>query len=259
MRKRAEVVIVGSGGFGASTAYHLARRGVRDVILLDRYDLGSQTSPRAAGLTSKVAALRAHGEARQRGRGDAGRVRERDGTLDPVPSRRRHARPADRGGGSAHAPRRGAGAVLRGEGRVPVGRRGRAAGAALPRGRGPRHPVLAGGRLLPPAARRPGVRGRRGGDGRDPGAGDGGDGVRPRGRADPRCPDLGRRDREPRGRRRRRRLVGAPGGRGGHPRPDGADPPPAVHHRADRGDRAASPDRPHPRAERVHAARSRAG
>ena len=56
MRKRAEVVIVGSGGFGASTAYHLARRGARDVILLDRYELGSQTSPRAAGLTSKVAA-----------------------------------------------------------------------------------------------------------------------------------------------------------------------------------------------------------
>jgi 4-methylaminobutanoate oxidase (formaldehyde-forming) len=56
MRNRAEVVIIGSGGFGASTAYHLARRGVRDVILLDRYDLGSQTSPRAAGLTSKIVA-----------------------------------------------------------------------------------------------------------------------------------------------------------------------------------------------------------
>ena len=55
MRNRAEVVIVGSGGFGASTAYHLAKRGMRDVILLDRYDLGSQTSPLAAGLTSKVA------------------------------------------------------------------------------------------------------------------------------------------------------------------------------------------------------------
>jgi glycine/D-amino acid oxidase-like deaminating enzyme len=56
MLNRAEVVIIGSGGFGASTAYHLVRRGVRDVILLDRYDLGSQTSPRAAGLTSKIVA-----------------------------------------------------------------------------------------------------------------------------------------------------------------------------------------------------------
>jgi glycine/D-amino acid oxidase-like deaminating enzyme len=54
MRNRAEVVIIGSGGFGASTAYHLARRGIRDVILLDRFDLGAQTSPRAAGLTSKI-------------------------------------------------------------------------------------------------------------------------------------------------------------------------------------------------------------
>lgn len=55
MVEEARVVIIGSGGFGASTAYHLARRGVPDVVLLDRYELGSQTSPRAAGLTSKVA------------------------------------------------------------------------------------------------------------------------------------------------------------------------------------------------------------
>ncbi len=55
MRGEAQVVVIGSGGFGASTAYHLARRGVRDVVLLDRHELGSQTSPRAAGLTSKVA------------------------------------------------------------------------------------------------------------------------------------------------------------------------------------------------------------
>jgi glycine/D-amino acid oxidase-like deaminating enzyme len=56
MRDHARVVIIGSGGFGASTAYHLARRGQTDVVLLDRHELGSQTSPRAAGLTSKVVA-----------------------------------------------------------------------------------------------------------------------------------------------------------------------------------------------------------
>ena len=49
----AAVVVIGSGAFGASTAYHLARRGV-DVVLLDQHALGSQTSPRAAGLTSKA-------------------------------------------------------------------------------------------------------------------------------------------------------------------------------------------------------------
>lgn len=55
MVEEARVVVIGSGGFGASTAYHLARRGARGVVLLDRHALGSQTSPRAAGLTSKVA------------------------------------------------------------------------------------------------------------------------------------------------------------------------------------------------------------
>ena len=51
----ADVVVIGSGAFGASTAYHLARRGAR-VALLDQHALASQTSPRAAGLTSKAAA-----------------------------------------------------------------------------------------------------------------------------------------------------------------------------------------------------------
>jgi len=51
----ADVVVVGSGAFGASVAYHLARRGVR-VVVLERSGLASQTSPRAAGLLSQVRA-----------------------------------------------------------------------------------------------------------------------------------------------------------------------------------------------------------
>src|SRR5262245_4216794 len=51
--KPAGVVVIGSGAFGAATAYHLARRGA-DVVLLDQHAPGSQTSPRAAGLTSKA-------------------------------------------------------------------------------------------------------------------------------------------------------------------------------------------------------------
>ena len=53
MTDHAAAVVIGAGAFGASTAYHLARRGV-DVVLLDQHALGSQTSPRAAGLTSQA-------------------------------------------------------------------------------------------------------------------------------------------------------------------------------------------------------------
>src|SRR5215211_5715315 len=56
MTDEAGYVVVGAGALGASTAYHLARRGAAGVVLLDRHAVGSQTSPRAAGLCRKVAA-----------------------------------------------------------------------------------------------------------------------------------------------------------------------------------------------------------
>src|SRR5215467_10190515 len=52
MSNRADVVVIGSGGLGASTAFHLVRRGIKRVALVDKYDIGSQTSPRAAGMVS---------------------------------------------------------------------------------------------------------------------------------------------------------------------------------------------------------------
>jgi glycine/D-amino acid oxidase-like deaminating enzyme len=48
----ADVVVIGSGGTGAATAYALTKRGVLSVTLLDKHDIGSQTSPRAAGMVS---------------------------------------------------------------------------------------------------------------------------------------------------------------------------------------------------------------
>jgi glycine cleavage system T protein len=46
----AQVVVIGGGSVGCSTAYHLAKSGVKDVILLERKYLTSGTSWAAAGL-----------------------------------------------------------------------------------------------------------------------------------------------------------------------------------------------------------------
>lgn len=50
MRASAEVVIVGGGIQGASTAYHLARRGLTDVVLLEKETLASGCSGRTGGV-----------------------------------------------------------------------------------------------------------------------------------------------------------------------------------------------------------------
>jgi len=47
--ERAEVVIVGGGVTGASIAYHLAKKGMRDVVVLERDRLGSGSTSRNAG------------------------------------------------------------------------------------------------------------------------------------------------------------------------------------------------------------------
>ena len=54
MIQDADVVVIGAGALGASTAFHLARKGNLRVALVERHAVASQTSPRAAGLTSKA-------------------------------------------------------------------------------------------------------------------------------------------------------------------------------------------------------------
>jgi glycine/D-amino acid oxidase-like deaminating enzyme len=49
MNQTAEAIVIGSGAFGASVAWHLLAAGLREVVLLDRHAIGSQTSARAAG------------------------------------------------------------------------------------------------------------------------------------------------------------------------------------------------------------------
>jgi glycine/D-amino acid oxidase-like deaminating enzyme len=53
VQRQADAVVIGSGALGTASAFWLAKRGL-DVVLVDRFELVSQTSPRAAGLSQKV-------------------------------------------------------------------------------------------------------------------------------------------------------------------------------------------------------------
>src|SRR6266404_254253 len=52
MISKADVIVIGSGGLGAATAYYLSKRKALSIALIDKHDIGSQTSPRAAGMVS---------------------------------------------------------------------------------------------------------------------------------------------------------------------------------------------------------------
>ncbi|MDQ2653113.1 MAG: FAD-binding oxidoreductase [Chloroflexota bacterium] len=53
---RADVVIIGSGAFGLAAAYQLSRIHSGSIVVLDRFNVASQTSPRAAGLYKLIQA-----------------------------------------------------------------------------------------------------------------------------------------------------------------------------------------------------------
>ena len=50
----ASVVIIGGGIVGCSTAYHLGKKGVKDVVLLERKKLTSGTTWHAGGCGSSL-------------------------------------------------------------------------------------------------------------------------------------------------------------------------------------------------------------
>jgi glycine/D-amino acid oxidase-like deaminating enzyme len=47
MIRKADVIIIGSGGLGAATTYYLSKYKGLSVALIDKHEIGSQTSPRA--------------------------------------------------------------------------------------------------------------------------------------------------------------------------------------------------------------------
>ena len=51
---QAQIVIIGGGIVGCSTAYHLTKQGYKDVLLLERKELGSGTTFAAAGLLAQL-------------------------------------------------------------------------------------------------------------------------------------------------------------------------------------------------------------
>lgn len=50
MDNKAEVVVIGGGIVGTSVAFHLARRGVRDIVLLERRELTAGSTGRSSGI-----------------------------------------------------------------------------------------------------------------------------------------------------------------------------------------------------------------
>jgi glycine/D-amino acid oxidase-like deaminating enzyme len=59
-RTTVDAAVIGAGALGASTAYHLAARGLA-VRILEQFEPASQTSPRAAGLSTTVSRDPIHG------------------------------------------------------------------------------------------------------------------------------------------------------------------------------------------------------
>ena len=52
--RHASIVVVGGGIIGCSTAYHLAKEGYTDIVLLERQLLSSGTTWHAAGLITTL-------------------------------------------------------------------------------------------------------------------------------------------------------------------------------------------------------------
>ncbi|RTZ91154.1 MAG: hypothetical protein DSY93_03720, partial [SAR324 cluster bacterium] len=52
--KQAQIIIIGGGIIGCSVAYHLAKEGAKDVLLLERGQLTCGSTFHAAGLVGQL-------------------------------------------------------------------------------------------------------------------------------------------------------------------------------------------------------------
>ncbi len=55
MKDQAQIVIIGGGIVGAQVAYHLAKMGRKDIVLLEKGEIASGKSSHAAGLVTQFA------------------------------------------------------------------------------------------------------------------------------------------------------------------------------------------------------------
>ncbi len=59
MKDQAEIVIIGGGIYGANIAYHLAKYGRKDIVILEKGEIASGESSHAAGLVTQFATSQA--------------------------------------------------------------------------------------------------------------------------------------------------------------------------------------------------------
>jgi sarcosine dehydrogenase len=59
MKTQAEIVVIGGGIFGAQVAYHLAKNGRKDVVVIEKGEIASGESSHAAGLVTQFATSQA--------------------------------------------------------------------------------------------------------------------------------------------------------------------------------------------------------
>ncbi|NWF65082.1 MAG: FAD-dependent oxidoreductase, partial [Chloroflexi bacterium] len=59
MKTHAEIVVIGGGIYGAQVAYHLAKNGRKDVVILEKGEIASGESSHAAGLVTQFATSQA--------------------------------------------------------------------------------------------------------------------------------------------------------------------------------------------------------